>query len=135
MEAIIGAVFEKERLLLIGPLVHVVAEFMVNRDEIDIANLQADFDAEIVLVVDVPGAGVADDVAVRGFGEQRPLPKGPGQGRESHGDEEVFRVLHHTAGIDRLRFQQFGQVVAAAFCRHTQQGINIAPFLGPGIAQ
>ena len=67
MKAVIGAVLEQKRLVLVGALVKIVAEFVMHGDEIHVAHLDAHLDPQIVLVVDVPGAGVADHIAIRGL--------------------------------------------------------------------
>ncbi len=58
---------KSERLLVVGALVEVVPELVVDRDEVLGVDLDAHLDAQVVDAVDVPGAGVADDVAVRGL--------------------------------------------------------------------
>ncbi len=60
----------------VGPLVEVVAQLVVDRHEVLGVDLDAHLDAQVVDPVDVPGAGVADDVAVGGLREQRTLPEG-----------------------------------------------------------
>ena len=46
-------------------------------------------------VVDVPGAGVADHLAVARLGEQRALPEGLRQRLEAERGEEALAVAHH----------------------------------------
>ena len=135
VEAVIGAVLEQERLILVGALVEVVAEFVVNGDEVFAAHLDAHLDAQIVFVVDVPGAGVADDIAVGGLGEQRALPECWRQRREAQRGEEAFAVLHHAVGVEVLRLQQFGDVVGCFCLRRSDQREDVAPLLRPGIAE
>ena len=65
VEAVVGAVAEQERLLVVGALVVVVAQLVVDGDEVLAVDLDAHLDAQVVVVVDVPGAGVADHLAVR----------------------------------------------------------------------
>src|SRR5213076_1033712 len=64
MESIIRAIYEQERLVLIRPLIKIVPQFVMNRYKILVANLDAHLDPDIVFVVDVPRAGVADDIAI-----------------------------------------------------------------------
>ena len=64
MEAVVGAALEEEGLVLIGALVEIVAQFVVDGDEVFAADLDAHLQAKIVEVVDVPCAGVADHVTV-----------------------------------------------------------------------
>ena len=65
--------------LAIGEEVVSVAEFVMNGDEVVRGVVDADFEADVVVGVDIPGAGVADDVAIGGAGEHGPLPEGVGQ--------------------------------------------------------
>jgi len=69
VEAVIGSVLKHEWLIFVGALVEVVSEFVVDGDEIGAAHLDAHLHAEIVLVIDIPRAGMADYVAVGGLGE------------------------------------------------------------------
>ena len=57
--------FKQRRLVLVGALVKVVSQFVMDGDEIFAANLDAHLHPQIVFVVDVPCAGVAHDVAIR----------------------------------------------------------------------
>ena len=67
---------------LVGALVEVVPELVVDRREVFLGRLDAHLDADVVFEVDVPGAGVADDLAVLRPHEQRSLPEGLRQRRE-----------------------------------------------------
>ena len=102
VEPVIGAALEQERLLLVGALIEVVSQLVVDGDEIFAADLDAHFQAQVVEVVDVPGAGVADDFAVLRLDEQRALPERLGQRRKPHRGEEAFAILHHADGVDVL---------------------------------
>ena len=64
VEAVVGAVLVEERLLVVGPLIIIVAELVVDGDEVVGIDLGAHLDAQVFLVVDVPGRGVADDIPV-----------------------------------------------------------------------
>jgi hypothetical protein len=52
-----------------------VAQFVMDYLEVFRRDLDAHLDAQVVLEIDVPGAGVAHHIAVRGFGKQRPFPE------------------------------------------------------------
>ena len=75
VEAVVGAVAEQGRLLVVGALVEVVAELVVDGEEILAGDLDAHLQAHVVDRIDVPGAGVADHVAVARLDEQRALPE------------------------------------------------------------
>src|SRR5205823_12943842 len=79
MEAIIGAVAEGWRLPVVGALVKVVTQFVVDGEEVFNADLDAHLEAQVVERVDVPGAGVAHYIAVARLEEQRALPESRGQ--------------------------------------------------------
>src|SRR3546814_4015955 len=83
MKAVIGSVQIVIRLLLIGPLIIIVAKLMMNSNEIVAINLGAHLDTDIVLVVDITGTGVADDLPILGLCDHRTGPKGFGQRRKS----------------------------------------------------
>jgi hypothetical protein len=73
-----------------------VPELVVDRDQILLVDLDAHLDAEVVVVgLDVPGARVADDLAILGLGEHRALPEGLGQRVEAERGEERLAELHH----------------------------------------
>ena len=69
METIVGAVLKQRRLVLVRALVKIVTKLVMNHSEIFLGNLNAHFDAKVLLGIYVPGAGVADDLAIAGFGE------------------------------------------------------------------
>src|SRR5882757_7490186 len=91
-------------------------------NEVLVADLDAHFDAQVVLEIGIPGASVADDITVFGFSEKRPLPESWRQRVEAQGSVEVLSVLDHTLGVeiltvDLLILEQCGQVEAAAILR------------------
>ena len=135
MEPVVGAVAEEERLLAVGALVEVVAELVVDGDEVLAVDLDAHLDAQVLVVVHVPGAGVADHLAVAGLDEQRALPERRGQWLEAERGEEALAVADHLLLVDLLRLQQLGEVVAGAGGRHAHEGIDVAPLLGPDVAE
>ena len=70
---------EQEGLLVVRPLVDVVPQFVVHDIEILAVDLDAHFDADVVLGVDVPGASVTDRVVVLRLVELRALPERLGE--------------------------------------------------------
>ena len=64
VEAVVGAVAEDRRLILVRALIEVVPEPVVNRREILGRLLDAHLDAEVVDVIDVPRARMAHDLAI-----------------------------------------------------------------------
>ena len=63
------------RLVLVGALIEVVAELVMDGREVFGRRLDAHLDAQVVLEIDVPGAGVADDLAILRPDEERALPE------------------------------------------------------------
>src|SRR3546814_17406548 len=99
MKAVIGSVQIEIRLLLIGPLIIIVAKLMMNSNEIVAISLGAHLDTDIVLVVDIPGTGVADDLPIMGLCDHRTGPKGFGKRRKSQRAVTTFTGSHHFQGI------------------------------------
>ena len=69
MKAVIRAVQMQIILLVIGALVIIMAEFVVDGNEIARVNLDAHFNPEIIFLIHVPRRCVADDFAVFWFQE------------------------------------------------------------------
>src|SRR3546814_14600234 len=75
-------------------------------------HLDAHLDADIVLVVDVPRRGVADDFAVGGLQEQAALPEGFGKRRHAERRVEILARLDHVERGLALRGEQVADVIA-----------------------
>jgi hypothetical protein len=136
VEAIIGTIEMQHVLLVIGALVVIMPQLVVDRGEVVSIHLDAHLDADIVLVVDIPGAGMAHDLAVGRLHELRTLPEGFGQRRKAQRREECLTALHHLHRVILLGLEQFGHVIAdiprAVRCDDI---INVAPFLRPHVAE
>ena len=136
VEPVIGAILEQEALVLVGALIIVVAELVVDGGEVVAIHLDAHLDANIVLGIDIPGTGVANDFAVRRFGEQRPFVEGLWQRLKTERREKAFAGIDHLQRIIALCLEQFGGVITDIPCPcRCDDIINIAPFLGPHIAE
>ncbi len=85
------------RLLVVGPLVVIVAKLVVDGHEVVGIDLGAHLDAQVVLVVEVPGRGVADHFAVARAGDLRALPEAGRKRREAKRGVEALAGLHHLA--------------------------------------
>ena len=66
---------KSRRLLVVGALVEVVAQLVVDGVEVLAGDLDAHLEAQVVHGVDVPGAGVAHHLAIARLEEQRALPE------------------------------------------------------------
>ena len=64
VKAIVGATAEEKRKVAVRALVFVVAFLVMNGREIVRVDVDAHFDAEVLVGVDIPGACVAIDVAI-----------------------------------------------------------------------
>ena len=95
VKAVVGAVAEEEGLLVVGALIHVVAQLVVDGGEVVGVDLDAHLYAEVVDVIDVPCGGVADDFAIAGLDELGALPEGVGERSEAEGREEALAVVDH----------------------------------------
>ncbi len=108
---------------------------MVDGDEVLGVDLDAHLDAQIVDVVDVPGARVTHDVAVLGLGEQRTLPERLRQRLEAQRREEPLAVAHHLALVDAAAAQDLGQVETGIAGPRRNEVVDVAPALAPHVAE
>src|SRR5205823_12081526 len=95
VEAVVRAVAEEHRQILVGALIEVVPELVVDRREVVGRLLDAHLDAQVALEVDVPRARVADDVAIARTDEERSLPERVRQRGESERRVEALARSHH----------------------------------------
>src|SRR5262249_29144380 len=79
VEAVIGAVLVERRLISVGQVVIVVTELVMDSSEVLRSGLNAHLHTDVGLRIDVPCAGMANDVAVARLLEERALPEGVGQ--------------------------------------------------------
>ncbi len=75
MESGVRAPLEQRGLILVSALIIVVPELVIDHLELVVGLLDTHLDAQVVAAVEVPGAGVTDDVAVARFCKLRPLPE------------------------------------------------------------
>ena len=135
VEAVVGAIAEEEGLLVIGALIVVVAELVIDGEEILAGRLDAHLDAQIIDVVDVPRRGVTHDIAIAGFGEERALEEGGGQGFEAERNVHRLAEPHHVRRRGFARLQDLRQVITGIGIRRGQHRIEVVPRLGPHVAQ
>src|SRR3990167_243386 len=135
MEAVIGAVLEQDRLVLIGALIEIMAKLVVDGDEILSADGRAHLDPEIVLEIDIPGGGVADDLAVARLGDLRALPECRRQRIEPERGEKALTGLDHFDGIIALRRKDRVEIDRLAALADRNDSSDRATFLRPHIAQ
>ena len=105
MEAVVRAVAKQRGLRIVRALIKVVAQLVVNGREIVSLLLDAHLDAQVFQVINVPGAGVANYVAIAWLGKHRAFPKCLRKRGKAQGHEEAFTVMHHSQRFDLLGFQ------------------------------
>ena len=112
-----------------------MTQLVVDGEEVLAGDLNAHFQAHVVGEVDIPGAGMADDVSVGRLEEERALPKSWWQRGESEREEEALAIFHHLLIVGVLFLQQGGEIVAwvGAWGRH--QWVDVAPILSPEVAE
>ncbi len=75
METVIGAITKQHGLLVVGALVEVVSQFVMDGVEIFRSDVDAHLDPEIINVIDIPRAGVTHHLAVSGLHRTGSVPK------------------------------------------------------------
>ena len=104
--------------------------------EVVAIDVGAHLDADVVGVVEIPGRGVADHLAVARPGDLAALPEGLRQGRDTHGDVEVLARLDHLQRVVVGGLEQFSQVIGRAAALHRgHHVIDVAPLLRPHVAE
>ena len=102
VEPVVRAVAQDQRQPVVGPLIEIVSELVVDRREILVGDVDAHLDAQVVHAVDVPRARMAHDLAIARLDEQRPLPEGLRQRLEAERREEPLADAHHLERIGLL---------------------------------
>ena len=136
MESVVGAVAIQKRLTRIGHLIIVVAQLVMDGGEVFLVDFDAHLQADIFFEVDVPGAGVTDDVAVRGLNEKRAIPECRRQRIETERLEKRFTIPNQLLRLSLTAFQNLRQVVTTiAAALGFEQRINVSPLLRPHVSQ
>ena len=136
VEPVIGPVQIKIGLSLVRPLVIIVSELVVDGHEVVAVDLGAHLDPQIVLIVEVPGRGMADHFAPDRPGDLRARPERLGKRRKPERSIKSLARSDHLLGRVLLLHQQIGQVIADVACSlGSDDVVDIAPFLRPHIAE
>ena len=135
MEAVVRAVAEEHRQILVGALIEVVPELVVDRREVVGRLLDAHLDAQVALEVDVPRARVADDVAIARADEERSLPERVRQRGESERRVEALARSHHVERRHVALLQDVGEREARVGVRRRHERIHVGPVLRPDVAE
>jgi len=70
VKTIVGAIAEEKWLVIVGALIEVVPELVMNGAEVVGIDLDAHFEPQVLYLIDIPGAGVADHIPVARLHEQ-----------------------------------------------------------------
>jgi len=140
VEAVVRAVAEEEGLLAIGHLIVVVAELVMDGDKVGGVRVQADFETDVEIVVHVPCAGVADNIAIARADELGALPESFRERLKSERLKKRLAILDHVARIfvgraGEASLQNFRQVISGHGGRGRDEIVYAAPFLRPDVAE
>ena len=103
VEAVVRALLKQRRQLVVGQVVIDVAELVIDRGEVFLVRLDAHLGAHVASHGHVPGAGVADHIAVARLDELGLGPVTLGQLGHPERGVEILRALGHLFGVGQLR--------------------------------
>src|ERR1700722_14573251 len=104
VKAIIGAIAEEKRKVAVRTLVFVVAFLVMNGGEIVRVDVDAHFDAGVLVAVNIRRACVAIDVAITGANELGALIKRGGQSLKAKRHIEGVSIMGQGSGCLELLF-------------------------------
>src|SRR3954464_6649028 len=99
MKSIIRAVLEERRLMGVRPLVVVMPKLVMNGGKVFCRDLNAHLQPDILLIVDVPSACMADHISIMRLHKQRTLPECVWQLSETERLKKRFAVVDHLLWI------------------------------------
>jgi hypothetical protein len=67
VKSIVSAVSKKNGLIVVGALIEVVTKLVVDRIEVLGGDVDAHLDAQIIDIIDIPGARMTNDVTILGL--------------------------------------------------------------------
>src|SRR5262245_48384737 len=109
MKTIVGAVTIQHRLMVVGALVKIVSQLVMNGTEVFCRDLNAHLDADVVNVVNIPGAGMANHFIVFRPQKHGAFPEGLWKRSESQRNKEAFSILHHLKVIGISSLENLGE--------------------------
>ena len=107
----------------------------MDHPEFFLRRLDAHLDAKIVLEINVPRAGMANNIAISRLGEQRTFPESCRKRRRSQSRKRNSRRISPFRERPSCALQYFRQVVALRGLRRIHQVIYVVPFLRPDVAK
>src|SRR5262249_2965476 len=131
VEPVVRAVAVDDRLSHVGALIEVVPELVVNRREVFRRLLDARLDAYVGQQVDIPGAGVAHDVAIARPDKLRAVPKRRRERLEAERGIETLADADHLEWRDIAPLEDGVQRVPGARARWLDQRLEVGPVLCP----
>ena len=136
VEAVVGAVAEEHRQILVGALIEVVAELVVDRREVLVGRLDAHLDAQVLVEIDVPRAGVADHVAIARAARTATAPRTSSAAARSRATcRSARRCCTMSIGRRLALLQDVGQRVARVGVGRRDERIDVRPVLRPDVAE
>ena len=135
VEAVVGTVTEQRRPVPVAELVVAVTEFVVDRREVLGVDVDAHLDPHVLVQVELPGAGVADDLAVPRLDELGTRPERVRQRLHAQRGEEALGHLDHLDLRGAAALEDLGQVVTRVRGRRRHQVVDVRPALRPHVAE
>ena len=135
MEAVIRAVAEEEWKLVVGPLIKVVSELVMDRGEVFRFRLDAHLNTQVIHVIDVPGARMAHHLAIARPREERPFPESPGQRHEAKRGVETFAGPHHVLRVHLPVLEDVRERITGIGVGRLHERIDVRPVLRPDVAE
>ena len=137
VEAVVRAALVEQRQPVIGVEVVIVSQLVMDGGEVHLGGRVADahLDPQVVREGHVPGARVADDIAIARLGQHRSLPERLRERIETHGSEEGLARLHHPGRVPILRREPSVDVEVGHALVRLDQRIDVGPLLRPHVAE
>ena len=128
------AVAEQVRLVPVLPLVEVVPELVMHDLKFFSGNVDAHLQPQVFVVIDIPGARVADHFPIPGFGELRAFPKRRREGGEAEGYKESLGDSNHLGGVNSVLLEDAREVIDGRKVARGDQRKDVGPRLRPHIS-
>src|SRR5262249_4934587 len=103
--------------------------------EVFVVDADAHLEANIFLVIDIPGAGMTNHVAIGGLQEHRALPESLGQRLKTKRGEKTRAIAHHLEVIDLFLLQNWCEVDTFAVAGNVQEIVDVGPVLRPDVSE
>ena len=135
VEAGVRTALEYRWLTLVGTLVIVVAELVINRAQLIVGLFDAHLDAQVVTAIQAPGAGVTNNLAILRFGKLRALPERIRQSIHAERDIKAFGGANHFLRRIIFGLQRAIDIEIRDAGVRFHDVVDEAPLLRPHVAQ